>query len=108
MEEEDMEDVTLDEKVVGVKDEMKVNATEKGEVKTKEVDMNTKVTDTKTKVMEAEKVENGNEDQVLAALGNIGRWQVQIIMITGQDIWTKWIVIGLEMRLKDIDHFIDQ
>ena len=23
------------------------------------------------------------EDQVLAALGNIGRWQVQIIMITG-------------------------
>ena len=33
-----------------------------------------------------EEVENGNEDQVLAALGNIGRWQVQIIMITGQDI----------------------
>ena len=68
MEEEDMEDVSLDEKVVGTKDEMKMKATEKGEV------------------MEAEKVENGNEDQVLAALGNIGRWQVQIIMITGQDM----------------------
>ena len=68
MEEEDMEDVSLDEKVVGAKDEMKMKATEKGEV------------------MEAEKVENGNEDQVLAALGNIGRWQVQIIMITGQDM----------------------
>ena len=68
MEEEDMEDVCLDEKVVGTKDEMKMKATEKGEV------------------MEAEKVENGNEDQVLAALGNIGRWQVQIIMITGQDM----------------------
>ena len=68
MEEEDMEDVSLDEKVVGAKDELKMKATEKGEV------------------MEAEKVENGNEDQVLAALGNIGRWQVQIIMITGQDM----------------------
>ena len=68
MEEEDMEDVCLDEKVVGTKDEMKMKATEKGEV------------------MEAEKVENGHEDQVLAALGNIGRWQVQIIMITGQNI----------------------
>ena len=63
-----MEDVSLDEKVVGAKDEMKMKATKKGEV------------------MEAEKVENGNEDQVLAALGNIGRWQVQIIMITGQDM----------------------
>ena len=68
MEEEDMEDVCLDEKVVGTKDEMKMKATEKGEV------------------IEVEKVEHGNEDQVLAALGNIGRWQVQIIMITGQDI----------------------
>ena len=63
-----MEDVSLDEKVGGTKDEMKMKATEKGEV------------------MEAEEVENGNEDQVLAALGNIGRWQVQIIMITGQDM----------------------
>ena len=84
MEEEDMEDVSLDEKVVGAKDEMKMKATEKGEV------------------MEAEKVENGNEDQVLAALGNIGRWQVQIIMITGQDMWAikeiRMIIIGLEMR----------
>ena len=77
-----MDDVSLDEKVVGAKDEMKVNATEKGEVKTKEMDTKTKVMEVKTK----EKVENGNEDQVLAALGNIGRWQVQIIMITGQDI----------------------
>ena len=68
MEEEDMEDVSLDEKVVGTKDEMKMKATEKGEV------------------IEVEKVEHGNEDQVLAALGNIGRWQVQIIMITGQDL----------------------
>ena len=68
MEEEDMEDVSLDEKVVGTKDEMKMKATEKGEV------------------IEVEKVEHGNEDQVLAALGNIGRWQVQIIMITGQDM----------------------
>ena len=84
MEEEDMEDVCLDEKVVGAKDEMKMKATEKGEV------------------MEAEDVENGNEDQVLAALGNIGRWQVQIIMITGQDMWAikeiRMIIIGLEMR----------
>ena len=82
MEEGDMEDVSLDEMVVGARDEMKVKGTEAGEVKTKEMD-------TKTKVMEVEakeKVENGNEDQVLAALGNIGRWQVQIIMITGQDI----------------------
>ena len=79
MGEEDMDDVSLDEKVVGAKDEMKVNATEKGEVKTKEMD-------TKTTVKTKEKVKNGNEDQVLAALGNIGRWQVQIIMITGQDI----------------------
>ena len=84
MEEEDMEDVSLDEKVVGAKDEMKMKGTEKGEV------------------MEAEDVENGNEDQVLAALGNIGRWQVQIIMITGQDMWAikeiRMIIIGLEMR----------
>ena len=65
-----MEDVSLDETVVGARDE------------TKEVDTKTKVMEAKTK----EKVENGNEDQVLAALGNIGRWQVQIIMITGQDI----------------------
>ena len=87
MEEGDMEDVSLDEMVVGARDEMKVKATEKGEVKTKEMVAKTKEMDTKTKVMEAkEKVENGNEDQVLAALGNIGRWQVQIIMITGQDI----------------------
>ena len=70
MEEEDMEDVSLDEKVAEDKDEKMV----KGEANTKEMD-------TKTKV----KVENGNDDQVLAALGNIGRWQVQIIMITGQD-----------------------
>ena len=97
MEEEDMEDVSLDEKVVEARDEMKVKAAEEGEVNTKEMEVKTK-----------EKVENGNEDQVLAALGNIGRWQVQIIMITGQDIWTKWIIIGLEMRLKNIDHFIDQ
>ena len=97
MEEEDMEDVSLDEKVVEDKDEKMV----KGEANTKEMD-------TKTKVMEVKTKENGNEDQVLAALGNIGRWQVQIIMITGQDIWTKWIIIGLEMRLKNIDHFIDQ
>ena len=76
-----MEDVSLDEKVVGAREEIKVKATEAGEVK------KTKEMDTKTKVMEAkEKVENRNEDQVLAALGNIGRWQVQIIMITGQDI----------------------
>ena len=77
-----MEDVSLDEKVVEARDEMKVKATEKGEVKTKEMDTKTKEMEVKTK----EKVENGNEDQVLAALGNIGRWQVQIIMITGQDI----------------------
>ena len=81
MEEGDMEDVSLDEMVVGARDEMKVKATEKGEVKTKEMVAKTKEMDTKTKV----KVENGNDDQVLAALGNIGRWQVQIIMITGQD-----------------------
>ena len=84
MEEEDMEDVSLDEKVVGTKDEMKMKATEKGEV------------------IEVEKVEHGNEDQVLAALGNIGRWQVQIIMITGQDMWAikeiRMIIIDLEMR----------
>ena len=84
MEEGDMEDVSQDEKVVGAKDEMKMKATKKGEV------------------MEAEKVENGNEDQVLAALGNIGRWQVQIIMITGQDMWAikeiRMIIIDLEMR----------
>ena len=54
----------------------------KGETNTKEMDTKTKVMEAKTK----EKVEHGNEDQVLAALGNIGRWQVQIIMITGQDI----------------------
>ena len=70
-----MEDVSLDEKVVEDKDEKMV----KGEANTKEMD-------TKTKVMEVKTKENGNEDQVLAALGNIGRWQVQIIMITGQDI----------------------
>ena len=69
-----MEDVSLDEKVVEDKDEKMV----KGEANTKEMD-------TKTKVMEVKTKENGNEDQVLAALGNIGRWQVQIIMITGQD-----------------------
>ena len=84
MEEEDMEDVSLDETVVGARDEMKVKGTEEGKAKTKE------------------KVENGNEDQVLAALGNIGRWQVQIIMITGQDMWAikeiRMIIIGLEMR----------
>ena len=83
MEEGDMEDVSLDEKVVGAKE-----ATKKGEV------------------MEAEKVENGHEDQVLAALGNIGRWQVQIIMITGQDMWAikeiRIIIIGLDMRLLDL------
>ena len=50
MEEEEMEEVSLDEKA--------------GKEKVKEV------------------VEK-KEDQVLAALGNIGRWQVQIIMITG-------------------------
>ena len=89
MEEEDMEDVSLDETVVGARDE------------TKEVDTKTKVMEAKTK----EKVVNGNEDQVLAALGNIGRWQVQIIMITGQDIWPireiRIIILGLEMRLLD-------
>ena len=100
MEEEDMEDVSLDEKVAEDKDEKMV----KGEANTKEMDTKTKVMEAKTK----EKVENGNEDQVLAALGNIGRWQVQIIMITGQDIWTIWIIIGLEMRLKNIDRFIGQ
>ena len=31
------------------------------------------------------------EDQVLAALGNIGRWQVQIIMITGWIMNLFWI-----------------
>ena len=74
MEEGDMEDVSLDEKVVGAKDDMKVKGTEEGEVKTKVMDTKTKEMEVKTK----EKVENGNEDQVLAALGNIGRWQVQI------------------------------
>ena len=61
-----MEDVSLDEK------EGKDNPTEVKEVKEKK------------KVME--EVKEGvevKEDQVLAALGNIGRWQVQIIMITG-------------------------
>ena len=82
MEEEDMEDVSLDEMVVGARDEMMVKGTEEGEVKTKEKDTKTKKMEVKTK----EKVENGNEDQVLAALGNIGKWQVQIIMITGQDV----------------------
>ena len=58
MEEEEMEDVSLDEKAGKEKEEVK------------EV------------VEEVEGVEV-KEDQVLAALGNIGRWQVQIIMITG-------------------------
>ena len=52
MEEEEMEDVSLDEKA----GKEVVEGGEGVEVK---------------------------EDQVLAALGNIGRWQVQIIMITG-------------------------
>ena len=58
MDEEEMEDVSLDEKAGKEKEEVK------------EV------------VEEVEGVE-GKEDQVLSALGNIGRWQVQIIMITG-------------------------
>ena len=37
----------------------------------------------KTNVPSEEKGVDVKEDQVLAALGNIGRWQVQIIMITG-------------------------
>ena len=39
----------------------------------------------KKEVVEKKKVEGVEmkEGQVLAALGNIGRWQVQIIMITG-------------------------
>ena len=37
----------------------------------------------KKKVMEEVEGVEVKEDQVLAALGNIGRWQVQIIMITG-------------------------
>ena len=53
-----MEEVSLDEKAGKEKEEVK------------EV------------VEEVEGVEV-KEDQVLAALGNIGRWQVQIIMITG-------------------------
>ena len=57
-----MEDVSLDEKA--------------GNEKVKEVVEKKKV------VEEVEGVEV-KEDQVLAALGNIGRWQVQIIMITG-------------------------
>ena len=62
MEEGEMEDVSLDEKA--------------GNEKVKEVVEKKKV------VEEVEGVEV-KEDQVLAALGNIGRWQVQIIMITG-------------------------
>ena len=65
MEEEEMEDVSLDEK------EGKDNPTEVKEVKEKK------------KVMEEVEGVEVKEDQVLAALGNIGRWQVQIIMITG-------------------------
>ena len=66
MEEEEMEDVSLDEK------EGKEVMKEKEEVVEKK------------KVMEEVKGGVGvKEDQVLAALGNIGRWQVQIIMITG-------------------------
>ena len=59
MEEEEMEDVSLDE-----------NAGKEEVVE-------------KKKVMEEVEGVEVKEDQVLAALGNIGRWQVQIIMITG-------------------------
>ena len=62
MEEEEMEDVSLDEK--------------EGKEEKKEVAE-------KKKVMEEVEGVEMKEDQVLAALGNIGRWQVQIIMITG-------------------------
>ena len=64
MEEEEMEDVSLDEKAGKEKEEVK------------------EVVEKKKVVEEVEGVEV-KEDQVLAALGNIGRWQVQIIMITG-------------------------
>ena len=57
-----MEDVSLDEK--------------EGKEEKKEVAE-------KKKVMEEVEGVEVKEDQVLAALGNIGRWQVQIIMITG-------------------------
>ena len=59
-----MEDVSLDEKAGKEKEEVK------------------EVVEKKKVVEEVEGVEV-KEDQVLAALGNIGRWQVQIIMITG-------------------------
>ena len=57
-----MEEVSLDEKAGKEKEEVKEVVEEV--------------------VEEVEGVEV-KEDQVLAALGNIGRWQVQIIMITG-------------------------
>ena len=59
MEEEQKEKVSSDERGEG---EKKTNVPSEGEW-VEEVDV--------------------KEDQVLAALGNIGRWQVQIIMITG-------------------------
>ena len=74
-----MEDVSLDEK------EGKDNPTEVKEVKEKKKVME----EVKEGVKEGVEVK---EDQVLAALGNIGRWQVQIIMITGY-IFLKYFLV---------------
>ena len=88
MEGEEMEDVSLDEKAGK-------------EVVEKEE---------KEEMMDEVEGVAEKKDQVLAALGNIGRWQVQIIMITGCILASTTFSIFLTMPhsiLQQATHFFE-